>query len=532
MNELFRNGMAAAVAFGLALTGGIASAQEPRHGGTLAYGIESEIPWMDPHVVFGGSNKRVVMMAFEGLVGRDRSDPDRTPPLVGVLAESWEVLEDGRVYRFHLRDGVLFHDGTPFDAEAVRFNFRRIIDPEFEYYYARTEPLKAGPLRRLTDVRVIDEHTVELVLDQPWGPFLDQLSTTLSSGLPLMLSPAAVREHGNEGVNLHPVGTGPFEITRYGPGISTVLERNETYWQAPYPYLDQVAFVVLPEAATRLAALEAGSVDMITAIPADRIASLEDAGFQIVMPDAMNLVWFISLNVAEPPLDDPRVRRAINYAIDRDGIANDLLGGTVAKIGSMIPGTSPLADSDLTARYTYDPDRARELMAEAGHVDGFTTTAQLPTGGSYMLDPVAIMQWVQRDLAEIGITISLETYDWVTYLEYWINGLAEGVGMNVMAWGTDYSEWWLNDIVLSDGFGNTGHVEDEAVDSLFAEYEAAVDPDAALEVAHDILERVTEQAYFVPIASDRAAIAAAPEVRGLEPIPDWMQDFKYYWIAE
>jgi peptide/nickel transport system substrate-binding protein len=145
----------------------------------------------------------------------------------------------------------------------------------------------------------------------------------------------------------------------------------------------------------------------------------------------------------------------MSYAIDREGIAEDLLGGTVAAIGAMIPGTSALAGGDLPKRYPYDPDRARELMAEAGLADGFSTVAQLPTGGSYMIDPVGIMQWVQRDLADIGIDVALETYDWVTYLEHWINGLTPATGMNVMAWGTDYSEWWLNDIATSGGFGNT-----------------------------------------------------------------------------
>lgn len=504
----------------------------PKRGGTLLYGIESDIPWMDPQIVFGGSNKRVVKMAFEGLVDRDRSRDDRTPPLVGVLATSWDILDNGKTYRFKLRQGVKFHDGTDFNADAVAFNFRRIIDPGFEFYFKQTEPLRNGPLKFVDNVNVVDANTVDVVLKQPWAPFLDQLSTTLSSGMPLMVSPAAIKKYGNEGFNLHPVGTGPFRIVSYGPGVATVLERNRDYWNPSVPYLDKVGFIVLPEAATRVAALESGEVDMITALPIDRIDALKSEGFQIVMPKAMNLVWFISLNVGSGPLADVRVRQAINYAIDRDSITNDLLGGAAAKISAMVPGTSPLAQTDLSTAYPYDLDKAKQLMKEAGYENGFTVTAQLPTGGSYMLDPVSIMQRVQSDLGQIGIKVNLQTYDWVSYLQYWVKGLTPEVGMNVMSWGTDYSEWWMNDIATSTGFGNTGHIHDPEIDQKFTQYQTVQDPSELGKLAYGMFKRISDQAYFVPIASDRAPIAMAAKVRGVKPVPDWMQDFTQYWVEQ
>jgi peptide/nickel transport system substrate-binding protein len=522
----------AGLLMGLTTGIGLASAADtPKQGGKLIYGIESEIPWMDPHVVFGGSNKRVVKMAFEGLVDRDRSDPSRPPPLAPALAESWEVLENGTVYRFHLRQGIKFHDGTPFDAAAVEFNFKRIIDPSFQYYYKRTEALKNGPLRYLKDVKVVDPKTVDLILSQAWSPFLDQLSTTLSAGLPLMVSPESVKKYGNEGVNQHPIGTGPFKIVSYGPGVQTVLQRNPDYWNKPYPYLDEVDFVVLPEESTRVTALESGEVDMITAIPPDRIASLKQEGFTITMPQAMNLVWFIGLNVKEPGLSDVRVRQAINYAIDRKGIAEQLLGGSVSPISAMVPGTSVLWNTDLAQSYSYDPAKAKALLAEAG-VTKLSTTVQLPTGGSYMITPVPAMEWVQRDLAAVGITLKLETFDWVTYLQHWLKGLQPGVGMNIMSWGTDYDEWWADDIFTTKGFANTGHIDDQTIDAGFSSYVTTLDPKARQDIAYKIFKRGSEQAYFVPIASDRAPIASAAKVKGVLPIPDWMQDFRGYWIEK
>lgn len=532
----YRYGLSRAVAGAAMLLAAVvardAVAQDsPSHGGTLVYGVESEIPWYDPHVVFGGSNKRVVLQIFEGLVDRDRTKPDQVPPLVPRLAESWEVSDDGTVYTFRLRQGVTFHDGTPFNAGAVVFNFRRVIDPEFEFYKEGTDSLRNGPYRYLTEVRAVDDYTVELVLDRPWGHFIDQLSTTLPSGLPLMMSPASVQEWGNEDVNLHPVGTGPFALEEYDPGVKTVLVRNEDYWNDPLPYLDRIIFFVTSEASTRVTALESGEVEMITAIPPDRVQDLVDAGFKVIMPDRMNLVWFFSLNQDDEHLSDVRVRQAINHAIDRERLASELLQDTALPVWKMVPGTSALFEEGAQA-YPYDPERAKALLAEAGYPDGFETAIQVPTGGSYMIDPVGIAQWVQRDLAAVGIDARIESSDWVTYLGHWIDGLQPGVAANVMAWGTDYSEFWAVDVMGSEAFGNTGHINDPEIDAWFTEYQEATDPDEALEVARKIFDRVSDQAYFVPIVTDRVPIATTQRVMGIEAVPDWLQAFEVYWIAE
>ena len=520
---------AAGLLAGVSLTATATSAEEPKSGGTLVYGVESEIPWYDPHKVFGGSNKRVVLQIFEGLVDRDRTQPGMVPPLVPRLAESWDMSEDGMVYTFNLRKGVTFHDGTPFNADAVVFNIRRVIDPEFEYFLEDAGSLRGAPYRYLTEARAVDEHTVELVLDRPWGHFVDQLSTTLPSGLPLMMSPASVMEWGNEDVNLHPVGTGPFKLEEYDPGVKTVIAKNENYWNAPRPYLDRIIFFITAEASTRVTALESGEVEMITAIPPDRVADLRDAGFKIIMPEAMNLVWFFSLNQDDENLSDVRVRQAINYAIDRERIAGELLSDTAAPVWKMVPGTSALFNPGEQA-YPHDPDKARALLAEAGYPDGFETTIQVPTGGSYMIDPVGIAEWVQRDLAAVGIKVSIDSSDWVTYLGHWIDGLKPGVAANVMAWGTDYSEFWAVDVMSSTAFGNTGHINDPTLDEWFTEYQEATDSAVALEVAGRIFDRVSDMAYFVPVVTDRVPIATTDRVKGIEPVPDWLQAFEVYWI--
>jgi peptide/nickel transport system substrate-binding protein len=505
--------------------------QLPQHGGTLVYGIESEVPWMDPHRVFGGSNKRVAMCMFEGLIERDTSEV-RRPPLVPALATSWEISDDGTVYTFHLREGVKFHDGTPWNAEAAAFNFRRVIDPDFEYFEPRAEALRTTPLRYLEDVRVVDEYTIDLILAKPWGPFFHQLATFLSSGLPRFLSPESVKKWGNDEVNMHPVGTGPFRFVEYVPGVRTVLERNPDYWDDPLPYLDKLIFVVMPEVSTRVMALETGEVQMISALPPDRIDSLIKSGFKIVMPEVTNQNWYYAINLENEYMKDVRVRRALNYAVDRDAISNKLLLGTSAPLYDMVMPTSPLFDKSAPKPFSYDPDKAKQLLKEAGYAEGIKIKAQIPTSGSSMMLPVQMTEWVQRDLAAVGVDLEIETYDWVTYLQYWINGMEPDVALNCMSWASDYSEWWAADIFGSKGFGNTGNINDPQLDRWFKEYEDEIDTEKALAKAKMIFDRVTDQAYFFVIGSDLAPIAMPENVHGMVPYPGFIQYFYRVWMEQ
>lgn len=519
---------------GVLLATPAAAQDQPVQGGSIVYGMEAEISQLDPHLAFGGTNKRVVKLIYEGLVERDRTNPEpgKTPPLVPALATEWSVSEDGLVYTFKLREGVTFHDGTPFNADAVVFNIRRVIDPEFEYYLESAAPLRTTPFRYLTEARKVDDLTVELVLSQPWGLFLNQLATALSSGLPLFISPQSVETYGNEEAGLHGAGTGPFMLQGHQPGVSTTLVRNPNYWRQPLPYLDQITFQVMPEATTRVVALEGGTVDVIAALPPDSVPALEEEGFNIVAADYTNQIWYLAVNLNEPHMADARVRQAINYAIDREGMAQQLLLDQMYPVDTMIVPTSPLWQSGPPQHYPYDPEKARALLAEAGYADGFTTKIQIPTSGSSMLVPVPMTEWIQRDLAEVGIDLQIETFDWITYLQYWVNGMEPDVAFNVMSWASDHSEDWAVDIFGSTGFGNTGHIDDAEIDQWLADYQVAATPEEQQEIMRQVFDRVTEQAYMVPIGSDKNIIVAAPRIAGNYAIPDWMQIPEVWWVKE
>jgi peptide/nickel transport system substrate-binding protein len=508
---------------------------KPKSGGSVVYGIESEIPSLDPHVTFGGSNKRVVFSIFEGLLKRDRANIDfagtfAPPKIVPALTESWEELDGGKRYRFHLRKGIKFHDGTDFNADAVVFNFRRIIDPKFEFYYERANALKNGPLKFVTSVEKVDDSTVDFNLERPWSVFLSQMSGWLAPGLPLMMSPESIKKYGNEGVNAHPAGTGPFKVTEIEPGVSVTTERNAEYWNGPQPYLDKITYVVMAEQSARVFALEGGEADIITQLSPDNIKRLKDEGFTVVESPISNQMWYMAVNVSEPPFSDVRVRQAVNYAIDRKAITDQLLQGICIPSDNIVFPTSPLYKT--TQRYPYDPEKAKALLKEAGYPDGFTTKIRVPTSGSSMLVPVPMAEWIQRDLAKVGIKLEIVSNDWVTYLGFWLKGLEKGEGFNVMSWASDYDEFWAIDLFGKGGFGNGGHVVSPAIDEHYVEFQSAMTEDKQNAIATKIFDEIHEQAYTVPICSEKINVLTSKRLKGVLPLTDPGHLTQFWWVEE
>jgi peptide/nickel transport system substrate-binding protein len=506
---------------------------QPKFGGSIVYAIESEIPNLDPHITFGGSNKRVVFSVFEGLVKRDRANIDfkgtfKNPEIVGGLASSWDVLDGGKRYRFHLREGIRFHDGEAFDANAVVFNFRRIIDPTFEYFYERANALKAGPLQFVESVEAVDGKTVDFVLSRPWGPFLSQMGGWLAPGLPLIMSPKSIQDHGNEGVNSHPAGTGPFKVSSIEPGIQIVTERNADYWNGPQPYLDGITYVVMSEQSTRVFALERGEVDVITQLSPDNIVRLKTEGFGVVESPISNQMWYMAINVDGPPFNDVRVRQAVNHAIDRKAITDQLLQGICIPSDNIVFPTSPLYDTKQ--RYPYDQEKAKQLLAEAGYPDGFTTKIRVPTSGSSMLIPVPMAEWIQRDLGKVGIKLEIITNDWVTYLGFWLKGLESGEGFNVMSWASDYDEFWGKDLFVMGSFGNGGHIDDDSIKNAYVKYQEVASETERLDIAAGIFSTVLEQAYTVPICSEKINILTSKRLKGVLPLTDPGHLTQFWWV--
>ena len=501
----------AAVGFNTAGTGAAQAA------GTLIWGMPAETDTLDPHATGGWSTYQITYQIFEGLVKEDLTDPKAvTPALIPGLAKSWTISDDGLVYTFSLREGVKFHDGTPFDAEAVKFNFERFWDESSPNFYPKAKAFVIAYTKWIKTVEVVDPMTVKITLTAPNYQWLRQ--GLQSYGQPLMISPASVKEFGNEGIAAHPVGTGPFKFVERDQGVKTVIENNPEYWGTK-ALLDKVIFRPLQDPATRVNALESGEIHMMTP-PWDEIDRLVDEGFVLTTNENVPYINYIHLNFNFPPMQDIRVRQAINMAIDREGIAKEIYHGTArAEYGMLSPGTDAYDPSFKS--YAYDPEGAKKLLADAGYADGLKLVFEIPQYGTGEI----VETWIQRDLAKVGIEVELRKYEWVTYLGKWAGGMTPDIAMNEIGWGMS-TPAWIGIVARCDTIApngqNSGAYCNKKVDALLDEAIITADPKAAAALYQQANRIIMDDAAFVPVVDDLQPIMLAPNVKGfVNPPEDW-----------
>ena len=486
--------------------------------GTLIWGMPAETDTLDPHATGGWSTYQITYQIFEGLVKEDLTDASAaTPALIPGLATSWTISDDGKTYTFSLREGVTFHDGTPFDAEAVKFNFERFWDESSPNFYPKAKAFVIAYTKWIKSVEVVDPMTVKVTLTAPNYQWLRQ--GLQSYGQPLMISPASVKEFGNEGVAAHPVGTGPFRFVERDQGVKTVIENNPDYWGTK-AILDKVIFRPLQDPATRVNALESGEIHMMTTPPWDEIDRLVEAGFVLTTNQNVPYINYIHLNFNFPPMQDLRVRQAINMAIDREGIAKEIYRNTGrAEYGMLSPGTDAY-DPDFKS-YSYDPEGAKKLLAEAGYADGLKMVFEIPQYGTGEI----VETWIQRDLQKVGIEVELRKYEWVTYLGKWAGGMTPDVAMNEIGWGMS-TPAWIGIVARCDTIApngqNSGAYCNKNVDALLDEAIVTADPVAAAALYQKANRIIMDDAAFVPVVDDLQPIILSPKVKGfVNPPEDW-----------
>ena len=392
------------IAFTLAL-GLWAAPATPQPAGTLVVGLVAEPVNLDPPQVTDLNSNRVGRRIVEQLV----MFPDESTQIVPGLAESWTISKDGLQYTFKLRSGIKFHDGTPLNAEAVKFSIERQINPNHPAYKLGKYPFANYNFGNVKAVEVLSDERVAFLLNEPRASFL----AILTSGAASIVSPTAVMKWGPDYPS-HPVGTGPFRFASWDRGQRVVLEKNPSYWRYPVK-VERVIYRPIVEDQARLTELLTGGLDLIVGVPADFVGQLEKNPKITLLKQVGAHVWYLGMNNQKKPFDDKRVRQALNYAVNKDAIVNDVLKGTGAPSkGPVLPGTWG-ADGALKA-YPYDPDRAKKLLAEAGYPNGFTTTLWVPESGSGMQAPVAMSTVMQSNLKAVGVNVSLQTMEWGAYL--------------------------------------------------------------------------------------------------------------------
>ena len=285
--------------------------------GTLILSVPTAPDIFDPHATGGWDTYKHTLQMYEGLSRENLTDPNSTfPVLEPCLAESWDISEDGLTYTFHLRQGVKFHDGTDFNASVVEFNVRRIWDKDFEFYYPRANSFTFYAFEPLETITVVDDYTVEMTLKRPFAEFLRMQNQ--SYGEPLMISPTAVQQYGNEEYALHPTGTGRFMLEERKEGESTTIVRFADYWGEDKALLEKVIYRIIPDSQAAISALKAGETDMMLWIPPDNLPDLESSGFVISMNDGPYVEYWY-LNFKNDVTAIKEIRQAMNMGFNRQG---------------------------------------------------------------------------------------------------------------------------------------------------------------------------------------------------------------------
>jgi peptide/nickel transport system substrate-binding protein len=495
---------------------------EPVIGGTLIWALTSDTDFVDPARVTSTSGWRFVCHFVESLFFMTAEGK-----VIPHLATGYEVSEDGLVWTIHLREGVRFHDGTPFNAEAAAFTLNRFLDPAMKAIY---RALLLGPV---TEVRVVGEYTIEIHTHTKFGPLLTNL-THVSLG---MVSPTATKAAGPIGTILEaPVGTGPFKFKEWIPGDRMVMVRNDDYWDGA-PYLDKVIFKVVPEAATRAMMLMVGEAHITTLTPLDAKKLAPDPEIDVRVTTGWTTRW-LAVNHLVEPFNDVRVRRAIRYAINwREMVDYILMGvGTVADapVAPGVFGYIPIREP------VYDPERARHLLAEAGFPDGFSAHFLYPPGIYLMMDEIALA-W-QADLAAVGIDITMEVMAWGAYLKFltaqdparpetWVD-------MWKLSWTvhTGDADHLLFPVFHSANWAPVGpnrhFFKHPRVDELLALGRSTLDMEARLEIYEEAMTILMDEhavilGYF---AADSEGTRA--NVRGVVFRPSWLHVLTRAWIAD
>ncbi len=372
---------------------------------TLTTATSSNPPTLDPQKTFNGFSFGVTTHVYETLF-RVTTEGD----IEGLLAESWEFVEPTRL-RATLHEGVSFSDGTPLDAAAVKASLERLLDPA-----------TAAPGRfvvsAIASVEVVDERTLDIVTAEPFAPLLAHLAHPVTAIVPVSHGDALARQ---------PVGSGPYVFESWTQGDSVVLAANADYWGGA-PAIERVVFRVIPEVSTQIVELRSGGLDVLFNIPADNFRQLES---EPGLETNAFLGWgsvHVGFNTAHPKLQDVRVRQAIAHAIDKQLIVDEFLGG-LAEVGvAPVPPTVRFAASDLEDPYPYDPDRARQLLADAGAA-GLTLTLDVYQNP----DLEAVAQVLQAMLADVGVTLEVRVQEYAAYAE---TVQQDAVEMYATSWGT------------------------------------------------------------------------------------------------
>ncbi|WP_312739278.1 glutathione ABC transporter substrate-binding protein GsiB [Cedecea neteri] len=468
--------------------------------------VASNFTTLDPYDANDTLSQAVAKSFYQGLFGLDKD-----MKLQNVLAESYKVSDDGLVYTIKLRTGVKFQDGTDFNADAVKANLDRASNPD--------NHLKRYNLyKTIAKTEVVDPSTVKITLKEPFSAFINILAHPATA----MISPAALQKYGKD-IGFHPVGTGPYQLDTWNQTDFVKVKKFAGYWQQGLPKLDSITWRPVVDNNTRAAMLQTGEAQFAFPIPYEQAGVLEKNSKLELVASPSIMQRYISMNVTQKPFDNPKVREAINYAINRQALVKVAFSGFATPAEGVVPPS--LAYAEKFKPWPYDPAKAKALLKEAGFPNGFETTLWSSHNHS---TAQKVLQFTQQQLAQVGIKVKVTAMDaGQRAAEVEAKGQKEsGVRMFYTGWSasTGEADWALSPLFASQNWPptlfNTAFYSNPQVDKDLTDALKTTKPEEKAKLYKDAQDIIWKESPWVPLVVEKLVSAHSKNLTGFYVMPD------------
>ena len=498
------------VAAALVLAGLAVSAHAAKD---VVVAVQSNFTTTDPYDANDTLSQAVAKSFYQGLYGFDKN-----LKMIPVLADSHTVSKDGLVYTFKLKSGIKFHDGTPFNAEAVKANFDRVTNPE--------NKLKRYTLyKNIAKTEAIDAATVRVTLKEPFSPFIN----TLAHPSGVMISPAALAKYGSKGIAQNPVGTGPFKFVEWKATDYLKVAKWEGYWKPGYPKIDSITWRPVVDNNTRAAMMQTNEAHFAFPMPPEALDSLSKKASLEVTTAPSIIHRYLSMNTQQKPFDNPKVREAINFAINKEALVKVAFSGYAIPAEGVLPQGVEYATK--LGPWPYNPAKAKELLKEAGYPNGFEST--LWSAYNYTTAQ-KVIQFVQQQLAQVGIKVqvrALEAGQRVELVESAQDAATAPVRMYYVGWSssTGEADWAMRPLLASESLPpkmfNTAYYKNPEVDADIAKALVTTSSTEKAKLYADAQQRIWKDAPWAFLVTERLLSVRARNLTGFHVIPDGSFNF-------